>query len=469
MTNQAGRLRDAAVFLFVAVYFLWFTADGLRAYLSYDDLMNLYCAWILPVKTIIAGNFLAPTVCERPLGTAFYRGIYALFGFSAFPFRAAAFALLLVNIWLTYQTARRLTNSAEAGAVTALLAAVHSRFAPLYYDTGVIYDVMSYTFYFAALLVYIRVRGEDRLLGMRHMVYLGLLYTCAVNSKEIALTLPISLLAYELVFHRPAIRSAPQAWRWSWREARGVWLSGIITLWFLAGKFFGPSLLVGLAGYRLTFTWERFMGSWRHFLDSLFHRFDWFTPSAVIAVWLLSLAVACLARTKSALWAWFFVMFSGLPVVFIPIRDAHSYYIPLFGWALLAAVALYKIAERIPTRLPGALLVTVALALTPLHRDMKLFSWLDSAHPDCTTATIVRQLHALHPSFKHGSRLLFVNDPVLVLTSYQIMYMVRLSYNDMSLVVQRRKLGSADGGDDGKPHDYVFDWQDDRLIELPAR
>ena len=129
MTNQAGRLRDAAVFLFVAVYFLWFTADGLRAYLSYDDLMNLYCAWILPVKTVIAGNFLVPTVCERPLGTAFYRGIYALFGFWAFPFRAVAFTLLLVNIWLTYQTARRLTNSAEAGAVTALLAAVHSRFA----------------------------------------------------------------------------------------------------------------------------------------------------------------------------------------------------------------------------------------------------------------------------------------------------------------------------------------------------
>ena len=35
--------------------------------------------------------------------------------------------------------------------------------------------------------------------------------------------------------------------------------------------------------------------------------------------------------------------------------------------------------------------------------------------------------------------------------------------------VQRRKLGSAEGGDDGKPHDYILDWQDGCLIELLTR
>ncbi len=51
------------------------------------------------------------------------------------------------------------------GALAALLIAYHPRFVYLYYDTAYIYDVLCYFFYFATLLLYVRVRQQHRVLN----------------------------------------------------------------------------------------------------------------------------------------------------------------------------------------------------------------------------------------------------------------------------------------------------------------
>lgn len=204
--------------LLVVGYFLYFTSDGLRAYFNHDDLMNLYVAWTAPLKNLVKAALLLPSAVDRPLGGLFYTVIYKLAGFNPVPFRIAVFALLIANIWLTYETARRLTGSRETGAVAALLAAVHARFAALYYDTGVVYDALCYTFYFATFLDYLRIRGQGVIPGTRQMVTLAVLFACTIDSKEMAVTVPLSLLAYELVYHWPTLRSAGEIWPWSWRE-----------------------------------------------------------------------------------------------------------------------------------------------------------------------------------------------------------------------------------------------------------
>jgi hypothetical protein len=300
------------------------------------------------------------------------------------------------------------------------------------------------------------------------MVTLALLFACTIDSKEMAVTMPLSLLAYELVYHWPTLRSAGEIWRWSWREGRAVWLTGLMTLWFIGGKLFGPSSLLHLAPYMPVFTWERFAGNWSVFLDGLFHRIHWFTPRSTVAVWLIALAAAWLVKSKAARLAWLFVMFSGLPVLFILQRDTYAYYIPLFGWALLAATVLGAVAKPLTRSLPGSLAMLLAMALVPWNRTLELPPFRDPAKADCDIASLARQLHHLCPRLEPGSRLLFRDDPFPADMGYQAMYLVRLSYRDNSLAVQRSKVTEPYNSDDGQPHDHVFDWRDGRLIELPA-
>ena len=62
----------------IAVYFLALAGRGLRADFTYDDLMNLYFAWIKPIPEWLRANllfFLPPT---RSLGKLFYALVFRM-------------------------------------------------------------------------------------------------------------------------------------------------------------------------------------------------------------------------------------------------------------------------------------------------------------------------------------------------------------------------------------------------------
>jgi hypothetical protein len=204
-------------------------------------------------------------------------------------------------------------------------------------------------------------------------------------------------------------------------------------------------------------------------LNDLFYLRGWFTPVSIVAVWLVALVVAGCLRAKAARFAWLFLMFTPLPVIFILPRDAHSYYVPLFGWALLAASLLAAVAGPLTRRLPGSLFISVTILLVPLHLSTALPPWLDPTNPQCVIASVARQLRTLYPRLTPGSRLLFASDPFPAMMDHQGMYLVRLMYGDSSLVVHRGRGTPPDFLSDGRPYDHIFEWHDGRLIELPPR
>ena len=151
---------------FIAVYFFSLTHDALHAYFALDDSGNLYRAWYYPLGELFRANllFFLTSPFYRPMGSAWYRAIFSVAGYDPVPFHVANLAILTANLWLTYTFSRRLSGSREVGALAALLIAYHPSFAYLYYDTAYIYDVLCYFFYFATLLLYVRVRQEARAL-----------------------------------------------------------------------------------------------------------------------------------------------------------------------------------------------------------------------------------------------------------------------------------------------------------------
>src|SRR5579862_2412870 len=186
--RKTDRILFALGAIFIGVFFLLMTRQAVHGYFSPDDLMNLYRAWSPPLGLLFKGNllFFLHSPYYRPLGEAWYRLIYFFAGFHPQPFKIVNLAFLLANLFLTYSVARRLAGSRAAAAIATMLMSYHGRLAELYFDTGLIYDVLCYFFYTSALAWYVRIRQQKRLPRWIELAGLCSLYICALNSKELA-------------------------------------------------------------------------------------------------------------------------------------------------------------------------------------------------------------------------------------------------------------------------------------------
>jgi hypothetical protein len=470
--RKADRALSVAGALLIGTYFWRLVRPTLHVYFTPDDLMNLYCAWIYPVRRLVQANLLLflSNPFARPFAAAWYRTIYHFAGFRPEPFHAALLATLFVNIYLTYAVSRRLSGSRQVGAVAALVGCYNDRLASLYFDTGFIYDVLCYCFYFSALLLYLRVRQQNRFLKKWEIAACLLLFSLALSSKEMAVSLPLFLAAYEWLYHR--------------REERqgGPLLSaGLLALLFAAGRFIGPDRLVTNAAYKPHITWAQFMLTSRHFLGDLTKLGDAFSSTATLLLWAALLLIAWSSRRPCLKFAWFFLMLSPLPVAFLYPRGPAQYYVPWFGWTLFAAevlVWLCRLGDRSQTpgdfwvlRMRGsALVLGLAAFLYPHYHQAGWESVRSSSVEAPGNARIVEDLHRLYPSFPDHAKILFLNDPIPA-DWWNMLFIVRLSYRNDTLTVDcAKRIGRPD--DAGiSSYDHVFDYAGGRFFEWrpPAR
>src|ERR1035437_2454054 len=148
-------------------------------------MMNLYGAWFRPLA-----------VSRRPLGDLFYRVLFAAAGLNPLPYRIACYALLCANLSLLFILCRKLSSSREVAALACLLGAYHAHLADLYYSTDTVYDLLCFLFYFLALICYAEVCS--RAWPWRTLVLT--LYLVALGAKEMAVTLPVFLALYDLIY-----------------------------------------------------------------------------------------------------------------------------------------------------------------------------------------------------------------------------------------------------------------------------
>ena len=462
--------------IFITIYFLGLTHDALHAYFALDDSGNLYRAWYYPLAEHFRANilFFLTSPLNRPMGSTWYRAIFSWAGYNPVPFHVANLAILLANIWLTYAVARRLSGSREVGAFAALLIAYQPRFAYLYFDTAYIYDVLCYFFYFATLLVYVRARGQERALTGRELAACCVLFICALNSKQMAVTIPITLAIYELLYHRVLFASLRGLLRWLVGEGRFVALAGVMTLAFLIGQATGRGSYLENRAFQPVFTWDRFMLTSSNFVNDVFFGRLNLSFLAVLLLWIALAALAWATRSRALKFAWLFLMFSVLPVAFID-RGAPQYYIPLFGWVLYAATVLGKGSLFLVDRLRHG----NANRLGEL-RGPVVFAALGALMFTCYRGTgwpnvpfvslegemlrhAARQMRLTHPVVKHGARLLFIDDPVRG-TDLDLRFLAQMVYRDPTLSVQRLK---ADGPLDPNlisSSDYIFHYRSGRFF-----
>src|SRR5580704_1472900 len=171
-------------------------------YFDSDDMYALYFAWSKPWSQVIHENLFFWQGGFRPLGAFFYRGIFAAVGYNPLPFRIAELSFCLVDTAICFWIVREISQSLRVAALATLLFTFHSRMIEVWYRTTIIFDVLCFLFVWLAAGVYIRAREGGRRLSLWLGLLILVLYFFAMDAKEMAVVLPVLILAYELLFHR---------------------------------------------------------------------------------------------------------------------------------------------------------------------------------------------------------------------------------------------------------------------------
>jgi len=100
-----------------------------------------------------------------PWARHFNLPLFRLAGLNPFPYRAVIFLLLGVNVVLMWRFAA-LSHPRIIGAafVAAFRGHNHGFLCGFHVISAVIYDILCFFFYFAAFVVYLRIRSQGRLL-----------------------------------------------------------------------------------------------------------------------------------------------------------------------------------------------------------------------------------------------------------------------------------------------------------------
>jgi hypothetical protein len=252
--------------------------------------------------------------------------------------------IVLANAYWVYVFARILGCTELVSAMAALIACYHVGLRDIYYNTSFIYDVLCFFFYFAAFLYYARIRRRGQLLrGWQLALFLGL-YICALNSKEMAVTLPLVLGVYECMYHgRPEF-----SWRgtlgWLRGSGRAAILAGVLTLLYIYGKTFGPDAMANSSGYHPVFSWKRFMDFQYGELSDILPGWT-FSLAGVLTIWLLLVYLSWRKPRPELRFCCIFIALAPLPIEFLEARRGACLYVPLAAWAVFGSVIFMDVTH----------------------------------------------------------------------------------------------------------------------------
>jgi hypothetical protein len=460
---RVSLLRRGWPVAFAIAHFLAWAWDGLLAGISHDDLMNMRGAMVRPWPDLLAdvAVFFRFSPTYRPTAAVVYKAFHEIFGLSSFPLRVFYMGLMAANLVLLYALVKRLTRSAHAGALAALLFSYHHHFGHEYYSTGSCFDILCFTVYIGALLYYVRCR-EAGDLGARQSIALCALFALALGSKESAATLPGAIALYEASFHWPRGVS----WRALARRAAPIAAMGVMVLLFVAIRVEGPEGIGGVGGYAVKPSLEAYFDHIAFFLKA------WSYHRLPLTAWTGAALVAALValgwRSPALRFGISFYLMTALPVALIGRMDLAHAYLPIAGVVLYVAAGVTLLADRGIGerwwRMPATLALAAA-AMFPLHRSYgpQAVNWRiesDVIH------SALDQLRALRPSMPKGAKVLILGDPFgpVEKLGWSSLFLFQLTYHDPTLRVDRiERIGAEEAAK--ARYDFVFDWRDGKWTE----
>ncbi|MFN0166413.1 MAG: hypothetical protein ACKV22_08275 [Bryobacteraceae bacterium] len=426
----------------LALYLVVVCRVGLSAKFAADDMMNLGTYLQRGWEQVAQGLALFWSTFYRPMGGVFYLSLYEWFGLNPLPYRVVIYVIGLANGLMVYRVARLLTGSRLTAWLAAMACGYHGHQPDIHYNTSSVYDVLCFFFYIAALLCYLEARAQGRVLTKARLVAVIALYLCALNSKEMAVSFPVAILAYEGFYHVKTLLRR--------QVTIPLALFVGITLIFVIGKTQGPGALTKMPAYRPVVTAGHYLERSAQYTNEAFYT-TVFTKWNLFAFWAVWVYLAWRRPRPHLRFAWIFALASPLPIAFIPGRGWGAAYIPLLGFSLLGATLAHDAARflskevlfrwvRLPRGFARVLMVGVA-SLVLSQRALSMGAEYTAAliESQNLTWTSIKEIEAFRLKVPRNGRVVFLKDPF---EGFDIVFITWLVLNDPSIeVVQERRVG----------------------------
>jgi hypothetical protein len=274
------------------------------------------------------------------------------------------------------------------------------------------------------------------------------LYCCALDSKEMAVTWPVLLIVYEGVFH-------PRASHWLPRF-RPIAVSAVIAILYSLMKTQVPNQMIITPQYIPRISPSYAALQLNHYYSMLLWGQPVHTGTLIVCLAIL-LAGAIALRSRPMVFGLLFANLALLPLAVIPGRSGFALYIPYLGWALYAGSFLSNVIERI-----GGL---VRADRHEVNRHLQenlasacfllLLGGLYTGQRRAATHMgddLIAQEHTLHamrdaivdakPNLASGSRIL--EEDSFGAVNWTFLFLVRLAWHDATLWVDRpSQLGAS--------------------------
>ena len=472
--TTAGKLALAAA---LTVYFCVFNWGSLRVHFALDDIANMGHYYEYSPWQVFLSNFLPWRGDTRPLGGLFYMPIYHFAGLNPVPYQAVLLLIVLANVYFVYTFARQLGAGELAAALAALVSCYHGGIANLYYNAAFVFDALCSLFYLAAFVYYLRIRNRGKLLNLRQTILFLLLFLAALNSKEMAVTIPILLVIYEWIYHRPDGRSAAALAAWVRGPARMAWIAAVLDAVDIYPKIIGANAMTTALSYHPVFTWERLHPFLVETLRELFCSWVWIPGWRDFLLLGLTLAVFAWWNLRRPIlpFLFWYLLVVPFPIAFLPGKAQACLTLIMEGGAIFLAVIFAGAVEWLSPLL-ARLFQADRRRIAAFLIGVTLFFWVErQSHlremtggaPMTTlgfeTWDLIQQLTAsgFHP--KPGSMVAFTEDPFL--ETYDMYFLVRLWLHDRTVKVHVTRFGPLPAPELAKA-DAIFAFHDRKLQRI---
>jgi hypothetical protein len=179
------------LFLLLAVVFLFFNRGAYQGYFQDDEINAMSWTRFGPTSAFIKGA-LQPLYkyCFRAVGFYFFHVTEGWFGLDFPKYVAVIQAIHLLNVWMLWVLLRRLGAQVFPACVAVAFFALHAALFDAFWKPAFIFDLLCATLCLASTLFWIRGRW----------ILSFILFWLAYQTKELAVMLPLVLVAYELWF-----------------------------------------------------------------------------------------------------------------------------------------------------------------------------------------------------------------------------------------------------------------------------